>query len=91
MCYNCGCGNPNDDMGSNDNITNATFESLAEKWKMDILGAKHKVFDFLESKKTQNESDIREVFEKAASAWGQPVEEAKRQVHQMLKWELKKK
>lgn len=29
MCYNCGCGNPNDDMGNPDNITNATFDKAA--------------------------------------------------------------
>lgn len=29
MCYNCGCGNPNDDMGNPDNITNATFAKAA--------------------------------------------------------------
>lgn len=30
MCYNCGCGNPNDDMGNPDNITNDTFAKAAE-------------------------------------------------------------
>lgn len=30
MCYNCGCGNPNDDMGSPDNITNQTFINAAK-------------------------------------------------------------
>lgn len=29
MCYNCGCGNPNDDMGNPANITNATFDKAA--------------------------------------------------------------
>ena len=32
MCYNCGCGNPNDDMGSPDNITNTTFEKAAKAY-----------------------------------------------------------
>lgn len=30
MCYNCGCGNPNDDMGHPENITNATFDQAAK-------------------------------------------------------------
>ncbi len=29
MCYNCGCGMPNNDMGNPENITNKTFESAA--------------------------------------------------------------
>lgn len=30
MCYNCGCGMPDDDHGDERNITNATFEAAAE-------------------------------------------------------------
>ena len=52
MCYNCGCGNPDDDMGSPDNITNQTFE-------------------------------------KAAKAWGQSPEEAKKNALKLLKQEVK--
>ena len=29
MCYNCGCGMPNNDMGKSENITNKTFEEAA--------------------------------------------------------------
>jgi hypothetical protein len=29
MCYNCGCGMPNNDMGKKENITNKTFEEAA--------------------------------------------------------------
>ena len=29
MCYNCGCGMPNNDMGKAENITNQTFEAAA--------------------------------------------------------------
>ena len=29
MCYNCGCGMPNNDMGNAENITNETFEQAA--------------------------------------------------------------
>ena len=30
MCYNCGCQMPNNDMGKEENITNATFKDAAE-------------------------------------------------------------
>jgi len=30
MCYNCGCGMPNNDMGDPKNITNKTFEEAAK-------------------------------------------------------------
>lgn len=30
MCYNCGCGMPNDDHGDSRNITNKTFDEAAE-------------------------------------------------------------
>jgi hypothetical protein len=29
MCYNCGCGMPNNDMGNPKNITNQTFEEAS--------------------------------------------------------------
>lgn len=29
MCYNCGCGMPDDDHGDTRNITNDTFEAAA--------------------------------------------------------------
>lgn len=29
MCYNCGCGLPDDNMGNPKNITNKTFEEAA--------------------------------------------------------------
>ncbi len=30
MCYNCGCGMPNNDMGKPENITNKTFVEAAK-------------------------------------------------------------
>ncbi len=30
MCYNCGCGMPNNDMGSPKNITTKSFEEAAK-------------------------------------------------------------
>jgi hypothetical protein len=34
MCYNCGCGMPNNDMGKPENITNEKFEKAAEAMGM---------------------------------------------------------
>ena len=47
MCYNCGCGNPNDDMGNPANITNKTFESAAEAEKQSVEEAKLKTLELL--------------------------------------------
>ena len=33
MCYNCGCGKPDDDMGDPKNITDKTFEEAAKASK----------------------------------------------------------
>lgn len=30
MCYNCGCGIPNDNLGDPRNVTNKTFEEAAK-------------------------------------------------------------
>ena len=30
MCYNCGCGMNDDDMGNSDNITNKTVDTAAK-------------------------------------------------------------
>ena len=34
MCYNCGCGMPNNDMGMEENITTEKFETAAEAMGM---------------------------------------------------------
>ena len=48
MCYNCGCGNPNDDMGNPDNITNETFAKAAKAEKQDVTKAKLETLDLLQ-------------------------------------------
>ena len=40
MCYNCGCGMPNNDMGNPVNITNKTFEEAAKAMKQSAEDAK---------------------------------------------------
>lgn len=55
MCYNCGCGLPDDDMGqghalaqpNGKSITNQTFEELAKKWNLTPEQAKEKVYEML--------------------------------------------
>lgn len=47
MCYNCGCGRPDDDMGNPDNITNKTFEKAARAWGQSAEEAKKKTYEML--------------------------------------------
>lgn len=47
MCYNCGCGNPGDDMGNPDNITTATFQKAADGEKQDLQTAKAETLKLL--------------------------------------------
>lgn len=37
MCYNCGCGMPNNDMGKPKNITNLTFGEAAKAMGQDPM------------------------------------------------------
>ncbi len=46
MCYNCGCGIPNDDMGKGKiskgggSLTEDDWKQLADKWGMSVKQAK---------------------------------------------------
>lgn len=84
MCYNCGCHNPQDDMGSNDNITDSTFEGLASHWKKSPKETKSMVCKMLEDRKITDPHLIA-MFEKSAKAWGQSLEEAKNNTYRLLK------
>lgn len=42
MCYNCGCGSPDDDHGNPKNITNKTFKEAAKASEQTIHDAKTK-------------------------------------------------
>ena len=48
MCYNCGCGMPNNDMGNPENITNKTFEEAAKAMNQSSKDAKENARDLLE-------------------------------------------
>ena len=48
MCYNCGCGMPNNDMGNPKNITNKTFEEAAKAMGQSVKEAKMNALDLLQ-------------------------------------------
>lgn len=47
MCYNCGCGKLNDDMGNPENITEKTFSEAADAAGQTIEEAKRNVLHSL--------------------------------------------
>lgn len=80
MCYNCGCSNPQDDMGNPDNITEQVLKRLAED--QDLKEFKKELLTQLKSGKLDPKFEIQ--MEKAAKAWGQSVEEAKKNTQSLL-------
>ena len=91
MCYNCGCFNPTDDMGSPDNITENTLMHVSEHWGTSLGATKKILLGFLETndKKLEEDEHLKEMFEKAAKAWGQLVTEAKKNTYNLLKDQIK--
>jgi len=87
MCYNCGCFNPADDMGNPDNLTEAVLTDMAAKQKMNLHVFKTKLLNNLNS--NQLDPEMEAEFAKAAKAWGQSVEEAKKNAQDLLKTEVK--
>lgn len=53
MCYNCGCGMPNDDMGKGKvskgggSLTDDDWKHMADKWGMSVNEAKKNTLDML--------------------------------------------
>ena len=53
MCYNCGCGIPNDDMGKGKvaggggSLTDDDFKHMAEEWGMTLEDTKKNVLETL--------------------------------------------
>lgn len=54
MCYNCGCGMPDDDMGSPDNITEEDFKKAAEASGQSLEEAKKNTLETLQKEVRQN-------------------------------------
>lgn len=48
MCYNCGCGHPEDDMGHPDNITTSTFAAAAKAEKQSVDEAMRETLKLLQ-------------------------------------------
>lgn len=92
MCYNCGCQNPDDDMGHSDNITTQTLKHLSEHWGKSLEETKRLVLKALETedKILQEDHHLKEMFEKAAKAWGQSADQAKENAQALLKKELQR-
>jgi hypothetical protein len=94
MCYNCGCHIPDDNMGSDDNITESTLKHLAGDWGKSDLETKKQLFEMLDRdlKEGTNEVDkdhhLKEMFEKASNSWGQSIKEAKKNTHDLLKSQI---
>ena len=84
MCYNCGCRNPDDDMGHPDNITEDSLQHLSEHWGKSLQETKLQVLKMLEENKIED-PHLVEMFEKAAKAWGQSTDEAKENTLSLLK------
>jgi hypothetical protein len=78
-------------MGHPDNITTDTFKSLGKKVGKKEPETRQWVFDYLESQMNDPESPkdslIEEMFTKASKAWGQSIEQSKKQTFSMLKSE----
>jgi hypothetical protein len=47
MCYNCGCGMPNNDMDNPKNITNKTFEEVAKIMDLSERESKENALELL--------------------------------------------
>ena len=47
MCYNCGCGLPDDDLGNPKNITNRTFDEAAKAAGQSADEAKRNTLELL--------------------------------------------
>ncbi len=60
MCYNCGCEEPENDMGKGTlasgggSLVDLDFEVMAAKWKMTIEETKRNVFKLLKKQLEEN-------------------------------------
>ncbi|EKE06144.1 MAG: hypothetical protein ACD_19C00079G0049 [uncultured bacterium] len=57
MCFNCGCGIPDDNMGKSDlkgaSLTEVSFEDMAKEWGMTIEETKENVCKLLKKQLEQ--------------------------------------
>lgn len=89
MCYNCGCHNPHDDMGHPDNIIDEKqLKDLATHWDKSLADTKNELYKILSSDEPIEDDFLNQIFDKAAKAWGQSVDEAKKNTYKELKNQL---
>ncbi len=74
-------------MSHPDNITTDTLKALAKKRKVNLHDFQHALAHYLETPPAILDSEIEDMFKKAAKAWGQSVKDAKRQTFNLLKHE----
>lgn len=79
-------------MGSPENITEKTLIHLSEHWGKSLKETKQMLLTLLETKDKKLEEDehLKEMFEKAAKAWGQSIDEAKKNTYELLKQQVGK-
>ncbi len=53
MCFNCGCGKPNEDYGKPDMITEQDFEKAAKAAGQTVMEAKRNTFSMLQKQLSQ--------------------------------------
>lgn len=77
-------------MGNPDNITVETLKHLAEHEGKSLEEMEQQFISLLESndKKLEDDPHLKEMFEKAAKAWGQSVDEAKKNTLSLLRNEV---
>jgi hypothetical protein len=92
MCYNCDCGDPKDTMGNDDNITDQiTFAGLATKWGVTFDQVRQIVYNDLIGQPPTNPTqvaDIAYMYDLAAKAWGQTIDEGRMYTLKLLKREM---
>jgi len=95
MCYNCGCGLPDDDMGvghalaSKDgkSITDKTFSVLSEKWNLPEKEVKRISLGLLtgETEDADKLAFLESLCSEAGKSQGMSLEESKEETLKLLK------
>ncbi len=78
-------------MGSPDNIVEKTLQEMADKKKKSLDETKKEIFQLLAGRLNHEalDPDVEAMFTKAATAWGQSVDEAKKNTFELLKMQIK--
>lgn len=95
MCYNCGCGLPDDDMGvghalaepNGKSLTDKSFKILSEKWNVSENEAKKITLELLTGEKNDIDlkSELNSLMDEAAKSQGMTIEESQDETIKLLK------